>query len=182
MKYTGIFLLGVSTILLIGLFVYTAYSEIQFERNCEGYLKRAADANTIPLAAEELEKAIAYIERENLDEGSTHAFYATPACDLEFWAKNLKAAASELRALPTDIDSLTASNQLLKLRETLMDHGKKSQRVTAPPNIEVYPYQLPFRVGILGGLVGLLLGLLALSIHSEKCKGTSEGQTESSLG
>lgn len=57
---------------IISLLVFLAWGttrivkSVQFELNCTQYLKRAADANTVELAKEELSKAISYAEQNNL--------------------------------------------------------------------------------------------------------------------
>ena len=66
--------------------------EISFDRNCTGYLKRAADANTIPMASKELGMAIKYLDDHNLTKGYTSIFYTTPDEDIEFFYNNLKAS------------------------------------------------------------------------------------------
>jgi hypothetical protein len=150
----------------IGLLVTGKVCSIQFERNCRGYLKHAADANTIALAEQELSKAVSFLEANGLTSGSTHAFYFTPACDLKFWYQNLHASREELRSLPTDVDPLTASNQLLKLRETLVDQGEKGARVTLPPNISIYPAQQLFSIASVACVSGLFVSLVVWAHES----------------
>lgn len=94
-----------------------------------------------------------------MTEGSTHSFYTTPDCDMEFWYRNLRASLDELKNLPEDADHLTVSNQLIKLRETILDTGEKGVRVTVPPGIYYYPYQTSARVVPIVALAGMLLGL-----------------------
>lgn len=166
MKRFGIATIVMSCLIGLGLIVFGTWHSIQFERHCKGYLKRAADSNTVALAQIELGKAVSYIEDSNLTSGSTHVFYHTPECDLGFWYENLNASLKELESLPTDVDRLTASNQLLKLRETIMDSGEKGTHVTLPPNIHVFPNQFGFRVagttcgfGIVGGLIAIMAGM-----------------------
>ncbi len=146
----------------IGLLIAGKVCSIQFERNCKGYLKHAADANTIALAEQELSKAVAFLESNDLTTGSTHAIYFTPECDLTFWYQNLKASLEELESLPSDVDPLTASNQLIKLRETLVDQGEKGARVTLPPNISLYPRQTLFFITGIGCLMSGFTTLLSL--------------------
>ena len=110
---------------------------IVFKQNVSGYLKRAADANTIELANEELTKALNYLEANNLTTGYTSMIYKTPDEDIDFWYRNLKASQNELQNLKSD-SALEKTNVLIKLRETLLDSGEKS-RVTVPDGISVYP-------------------------------------------
>ena len=61
-------LIGIMLIILscIGITTCTV-KNIQFDRNCGGYLKRAADANTIELAKVELSRAIKYMDENKLN-------------------------------------------------------------------------------------------------------------------
>lgn len=170
MKSASLFTLVLSAVLLVGAFVFSQVREIQLERACIGFLERASNANTIPLAIGELEKAVVYIEENELDQGSTEAFYWTPDCDLVFWHENLSASLDELKSLPTDVDPLTASNQLIKLRETIMDGERKRPRVSTPPNLYVYPFQFAYRIAVIASLIGLFGGFIALAIASERKK------------
>jgi len=112
---------------------------VVFKQNVKGYLKRAADANTIDLAAEELAKAVDYLEANDLTSGYTSIFWKEPAYDISFWYKNLKVSLQELRNLDVNTtSSLEKTNVLIKLRETLLDQGEKV-KVTVPRGISVYP-------------------------------------------
>ena len=166
MKPLGLIAFTCTLLFGIGLLVTGKVCSIQFERNCKGYLKRAADANTIELAEQELSKAVSFLEANGLTAGSTHAFYFTPNCDLDFWYRNLKASRDELRSLPSDVDHLTASNQLLKLRETLVDQGEKGARVTLPPNISAYPSQKLFCFAAAGCAAGLFITSIVCATES----------------
>ena len=86
---------------------YSIVDSVQFDRNCGGHLKRAADANSIEMAQAELQIAIDYIESNDLDTGYTSVLYTTPDEDLGFWAKNLNQANNELLAM---IDTDTSTN------------------------------------------------------------------------
>jgi len=160
--------LVLSVALGFALLVYGTVCSIQFKQNCKGYLKHAADANTVALAKQELGKAVDYIEAEGLTSGSTHVFYSMPDCDLGFWYQNLRASLDELDAIGSDADQLTVSNQLLKLRESIMDSGEKGTRVTVPPNIHVFPHQLIYRTLGFGCLAGMSISLLMVSVEAEK--------------
>lgn len=169
MKTIGGMIVALSLATVIGLGVYGKVEKIQFQRSCEGYLKRAADANTIDLARTELATALQYLESAELTSGSTHAFYSTPECDLDFWYRNLKAAHQELESFPSDADSLSVSNQLIKLRETIVDQGEKGPKVTRPTNIYVYPNQLAYRAALGISLLGLAFGSILMASGSSSC-------------
>ncbi len=170
MKNFGSLTLIVSSVLGVAVIGYMTFCSIQFERNCEGYLKRAADSNTIELAKQELRRAIDYIESENLTSGSTHIIYSTPASDLGFWYTNLKASLEELESTPPDVDRLVASNQLLKLRESLMDNGEKRTKVTAPRHIGLFPNQVAIQSLAFVSLLGFMAGLVGWAIASGQCE------------
>lgn len=154
-----IFVLSIVSLLLcIGVMIYRG---IIFNQQCEGYLKRAADANSIELAEVELRKAIHYCEENGLTSGYTSIFYRTPNEDLGFWFTNLQTSLKELEDLPTNSTSLEKSNVLLKLRETLTDQNADGTRVTVPPGISRFPYNVGFTIwGWVSVLVLVISGLL----------------------
>ena len=121
-------------------------NSIQFNVNCGGYLKRASDANTVEMARGELQKAIAYAEKNKLTEGSTRLIFDYPSCDVGFWFNNLKASDEELSKVTKETSQLEKTNLLIKLRETLLDHAKEGVTVTLPEGISVFPYNWPFGV------------------------------------
>lgn len=139
--------LSISILLTVALLIFWAVvivKSIQFNRNCEGNLKRAADANTIEIAKKELRTALDYIEKNNLTHGYTSAIYETPDEDLGFWYNNLKTSYSELDSLKAEAQPMEKSNMLMKLRETLIDHGDKGDDVTVPDGISRYPDNMAF--------------------------------------
>jgi hypothetical protein len=115
------------------------YNGIQFDRNCGGYLKRAADANVVNMAKVELDRALVYIEFKGLTNGYTSVFYRTPDEDLGFWYQNIKSALAELNTLGDDTSTLEKSNALIKLRETLLDHSGGAYSLTVPAGISIFP-------------------------------------------
>lgn len=116
---------------------------IHFDRTVEGKLKQAADANTIKLARQKRSEAVEGIESGGKTSGRSHILYYTPAADVGFWYENLSDALAELKRFPEEADSLTTSNQLMKLRETILDEsGSGAPTVTVPNNIVTYPHQV----------------------------------------
>lgn len=91
-------------------------ANIQFNRNCEGHMKWAADANTIELALQKMEIVISYLEHKGLTRGYTSIIYRTPNEDVGFWYNNLKASFEELKKInPASATQLEKSNLLMKL-------------------------------------------------------------------
>ena len=133
---------------------------IQFNHQCEAYLKRAADANTVEIAKDNLEKAIVYAEENNLTEGIVSVFMRNPKNDIGFWYDNMKACYDELDKLPEAATSLEKTNMLMKLRESLVDTGE-STNVTVPEGITVYPYNVLY---FIWGWMSFILALVFLII------------------
>lgn len=152
----GLFL-TICTFLCIAVWGIYIVCGITFNVNCRGHLKRAADSNTAEMAKQELDVALSYLEKEGLTDGYTSVIYKTPDEDIGFWYSNLKAASEELGAIDSNATILEKSNALMKLRETLLDQGEKSETVTVPDGISRYPYN-----GILGTL--MLISLLLVFI------------------
>ena len=113
---------------------------IVFEIECGGHLKRAADANTVSLAIQEMEIVVAYLEEEGMTNGYTSILYCTPDEDVRFWYTNIKDALKELRAVTPEATQLERSNLLIKLRETLIINTNKGERITCPKGISIYPW------------------------------------------
>jgi len=114
-------------------------NNVRFNQQCGGYLKLAADANSIELAQERLGKAIDYIEEHQLTTGNTGIFWATPTNDVCEWHKKLKYSHENLKHLPSGLTETDKANTLIKLRETLIDHTKEGGVITAPDYIAQYP-------------------------------------------
>jgi len=113
---------------------------VQFGLDCEAYLQRAANANTVDMAKEELVKAIDYIEKNNLTDEIISIFLKNPANDLSFWYRNIKSAHDELVNLPEDSTPLEKTNVLMKLRESLTNNDSNgSTNIIVPQGITVYP-------------------------------------------
>ena len=157
-------LLGFVLILpLVGWMGFRIVAGIQFDRNCEGYLKRAADSNTIDLAEKQLALAVDYAKREGLTEGFTSVLYRTPDEDVGFWFENLSSALDELRRVDPKAPQLERSNILMKLRETLLDSGSEgTTKVTLPEGISVFPYNVAFAIWATLGTVIALVGVVLI--------------------
>lgn len=128
-----------AVICFIFVVLYMIVADINFSRNCEGYLKRAGDANTVALAEDQLTIALEYIEKRELTSGNSSLLWQVPRNDLGFWYQNLNSSLEELRGVPAEATQLERSNVLMKLRETLLDDTSSGLVVTHPRNISIYP-------------------------------------------
>ena len=69
---------------------YGVYKDIQFDIQCKGYLELAANANSIELAKSNLDKAIQYIEKNQLTSGNSAIFIKSPSYNITLWYANVK--------------------------------------------------------------------------------------------
>lgn len=139
---------------------------VELKQNVTGYLKRAADANTIELAQKELAVVIQYLEKNNLTQGYTSIFWKTPDEDIDYWYRNLKASLLELQNLNSQ-SALERANVLIKLRETLVDVGK-STKVTVPKGLAVFPNNALWAGYMLLAILMLSAGLIIIVVEYDK--------------
>ena len=132
-------------------------NEIQFDRGIGGYLKQAADANTVELAKERLITAVEEAKRRGYTSGFTSILYTTPDEDVGFWFNNLSVSLKELNEVRPDASLLERSNVLLKLRQTLLDHTQSGEKITAPGGITIFPSNGLF---LLWALLSIVLGVV----------------------
>ena len=146
------------------------YYYVNYHIHVEGRLKRAADANTVEIAAKELDYAVKELDRRGWTQGSTNVLWWEPAHDVGFWYENLKTSLEELRKVRPETTQLERSNLLLKLRETLLyGRSRGSPSVTAPPGISVFPANVAYYWWGWGSFILLILtGIgLAVVIHQD---------------
>ena len=158
-------------VFIVGLVLFVAWSgmrivaAVRYDQNCGGYLKRAADANNVELAKQELANPLAWINANDLRDGYTSVAWRTPDEDVGFWHTNLTASLQELESVNPEASRLEKTNVLMKLRETLLDHGE-STCVTEPDGISVYPNNAAFAwfgwISLIVFIVGCVLGFIAL--------------------
>ena len=137
---------------------------VKFSQECTGYLKQAADANTVELALERVDLALNYIESHNLTSGYTSVLWRTEDENIEYWYRNIKACREELEN-NIEASSLEKSNVLMKARETLTDEGEKGTELTVPKGLSRYPYNLLF--GILNIISCILFFIATVIIKVE---------------
>jgi len=161
MKSLFAFLAVLSLVSLTAFTTVRTVIGVNFDRNCAGYLERAAHANTVALAIPALEKGIAYLTVNNLTEGYTSVAYRTPDEDIGFFYTNLNQSLAELKSLKPDASALEASNVLMKLRETLIVNGEKGgESLRCPDGISIYGSNTIFAIWGWASLIGLGLGIL----------------------
>ena len=131
---------------------------ILFDINCGERIKRAADANTIELAKQEMDAIVAYLESNDLTSGYTSVIYRSPNEDVGFWYKNLKSAKEELYLVTPSTTQLEKTNILIKLRETLVDHSASGVKVTIPEGISVFPNNMSYFLWCWVSIITFCLG------------------------
>ncbi|MDD5453967.1 MAG: hypothetical protein PHW62_00505 [Candidatus Ratteibacteria bacterium] len=141
-----------------------AYAGAMFDINIGGHMKRAADANTIELATEEMRTVVQQMESSGLTTGYTSILYRTPDEDIRFWYNNMHSSLAELESTPQNATSLEKSNILMKLRETLLDNGNGRNSITAPPGISRYPDNKFYATA---GAASLLFIIIGVCIYSQ---------------
>ena len=149
------FIIGI-LIVIVGFItpITTVVRNIQFDQKCGGFLKQAADANTVELAIDRLNKAIDFIESNNLTSGYTSVLWRTEDENIEYWYQNIKACRDELKEA-LESSALEKSNLLMKVRESLTDDNENGTMLTIPMGISRYPHNLLF--GILNTLSAFII-------------------------
>ena len=117
------------------------YMSVQFDIHCGSYMVRAANANTVELARDQMAVVIKYLEDNHITNGTTAVVRNDPTMDVGYFYNNMKGAYLWLCNIQSDASDLTRSNVLLKLKETLIkDSGDARGNVDVPRNISIYPY------------------------------------------
>lgn len=121
----------------------TLIKSIQFNQNCKGYLKQTADANSVELALDRLNRAIDYVETNNLTSGYTSIIYRTEDENIEFWYNNLLTCKQELTEC-IESSQFEKTNVLMKVRESLTDTAEEGTVITCPSGLSRYPNNKSF--------------------------------------
>jgi len=149
------------SIISIVIFTSAITRGVSLDQNCTGYLKRAADANTVETAKEQLQVAIQYLEDNDMTKGHTSVLWKTPDEDVGFWYKNLKASHLELSRVDSTTTQLVRTNLLMKLRETLLDGGKEGETLTSPPGLSRFPNNGAWAIALLAASA-MVIGVFIL--------------------
>ena len=151
-------LISLSIVLFVSCLGYGTYKAIVFDTQCKEYLSLAANANSIELARTNLDKAIQYIEQNQLTSGNTAFFIKGPSTDLTSWYANLKACQKEVWAMDVKKGTvLEETNLLMKLRESLLNN----EVVIVPEFLSMYPYQkVTILMLYISAIFGILIGLI----------------------
>lgn len=151
-----VFILIIVFILTLISPILTTIKSIQFDQKCGGYLKQAADANSVELAERQLNLAIDYIEQHELTSGYTSVLWNTEDENIEYWYNNLKQCQKELAATK-DNSTLENTNVLMKLRESLTDVDQNGTTLTIPYGISRYPNNLLYGIlNIISSIIFIL--------------------------
>lgn len=133
----------VSLLVFIAILITATIFKIQLNQRCLGHLKRAADANTIELALSEMNIAINYLKEKDMTTGYTSILYKTPDEDIAFWYNNLVSSRNELLKVQ-NANHFEKTNELMKLRESLLDTQDGNTILTYPKGLHKYPHNLLF--------------------------------------
>ena len=151
-------LLYLSIVIFFSSLGYGVYKDIQFDIQCKGYLELAANANSIELAKSNLDKAIQYIEKNQLTSGNSALFIKSPSNNITFWYANLKACQKEVWEFSVKGGTtLEQTNLLMKLRESLLNN----EVVIVPEFLSMYPYQkVTILMLYISAIFGILIGII----------------------
>lgn len=158
----------ISSVLSLTIWAIAAFAlSVHLDRAVLGHLKLAADANSTDLASQRLQTAVDGMDTLGLcNSGGGRCFtsivYTTPEEDVGYWRHNIELTLADLEAMtPEDrADNLVESNQLMKVRETLLDSGQNGDKVTAPSGLSRYPSNMAMGLWLLLSCIAILIGLI----------------------
>lgn len=140
------------------------YANIQFGLQCEDYISQAASSPDPKVAAEKLDAAIGYAERNGMTAGNTGVLFTYPTNDIGFWYRRMVDSRAILKALPPTDAPLEISNTMMRVRETLVAGGKDGESVVVPEGISISPHNVAFAWwGWLSFLGAMLFGITAFA-------------------
>lgn len=152
------------TILILIFSVFVAVKNITLDREVVGHLKHAADANNTEMAERKLALAVKGMKARGLcnDEGQdcyTSILYRTPDEDIGYWRENIENTLQDLVEMTPEerANNLIESNQLIKVRETLLDSNQYGDYATIPPGLARYPHNTPFALAFWFLIIGFFV-------------------------
>ena len=153
------------TYILIGLILPCTLivKGVQFTQDCKGYLEQCSNANSVEMALDRLDRAVRYLERNDLTTGYTSILWKTEDENIGFWYENLQTCRQELiKAL--DATQLEQTNVLMRVRESLVKNGEKGEFLIIPDGIVKYPHNLGYAIGLWLSLFLIVIGACKLTI------------------
>lgn len=159
MKYFFSFILCVPLVLWL---IFRIYFSVIFNIDCGGHMERAASANSIALATQEMVAVVKWAEDNKATSGYTSILWQTPDADVGFWYNNMKASLKELQDIKPDATELEKSNVLMKLRESVTHHNNDGTVITAPSGLSVFPDNIGFCVWAWIGLALAFVGVFVV--------------------
>lgn len=134
-------------------------NDINFDINIGGHMERAANANTIELATQEMKIVVNNMKNKGMTSGYTSVIYKTPDEDVGYWYTNMNDSLSELYTISSNSSQLEKSNVLMKLRESLTSSESGSSGITVPEGITRFPYNTGYAIV---GYIFLILCIIGL--------------------
>lgn len=147
--------------------VNTVIKSVEFKQECSGFLKQAADANSVEIALDRINKALKYIEKNGLTRGYTSVLWKTEDENIGFWYQNIRACKRELEACMGS-SALEKTNVLMKIRESLTDEGEKGTELTIPNGISRYPNNTFFMILNILSIIGGLLVVICIRCELDR--------------
>jgi hypothetical protein len=130
------------------------YQGEMFDINIGDHMQRAANANKIDLAKQEMQTVVTNMEKAGMTSGYTSVVYTSPDEDVGYWYQNMKEANTDLQSVDADnITRLEESNVLMKLRESLTDSSDGKSSIAVPEGISRFPNNKPWAYGFWGSLI-----------------------------
>ena len=142
MKVFKVFLSFIFCLAFLAFVILGIVKDVNANMGYKDYLKLAADAPTVQKSYDFLNKALNYIEENDMTKGSAAIFIKKPSRDIGVWYGQIKGARdtlSEIIKKEDQASQLEKDNALMKVREVLTDDGGDGIRVTIPTGLVLYP-------------------------------------------
>ena len=151
--------------ILIGLILpcIVLIKSAQFTQDCKGYLEQCSNANSVEMALDRLDRAVRYLERNDLTTGYTSILWKTEDENIGFWYENLQVCKQELKKA-LGATQLEQTNVLMRVRESLLKNGDKGEFLIIPDGIVKYPHNLWYGIGLWISLFLIVIGVCKFSL------------------